>query len=506
MQTVNSFDQSSILIIDDEEDIRNGCQRILGKMGCQVHTEGCGEDGIRYLQKNKVSVILLDLMMPGIGGMEVLHHVQNLYSDVLVIILTGFATLETAVEAMKKGAYDFLSKPVMPDQLRIVMKRALEKQYLSEQADRLQKERQKTLADLGTEKSRIRGIVESLPNGIVVTDTSGQVVMMNPAFLEHLDLPRYQQPGSRINDYIADKGMIQLVETLSNGNSGKIADDKMTYEFCTKSKRFLMAHGRPVLDDAQKCQGVVVVLVDITAVRLLDRLKSEFVAKVSHELRSPLATIHEQLGLVLKNTSKGLSEGDHTMLGRAREKTRGLISLIGDLLDLSRIEVGVSGAVHQPVNITELLKNIVVFLSTRSESNQQTLTLHLSQHALPVPPIVADPLELESIFGNLITNAINYSPPGSAIEVVIAREDLFVVVSVKDNGFGIAESHQERIFEKFYRVKTDKTRRVTGTGLGLPIVKGLVDDLGGHISVRSVEDQGSVFTVKLPLSPSQMDD
>ncbi len=499
MQAANSSEQKSILIIDDEHDIREGCRRILEKMGCTVHTEPCGEDGLQYLSKNKkeVGVILLDLMMSGIGGMEVLHHVRNLYPDTLVIILTGFATLETAVEAMKKGAYDFLSKPVMPDQLRIVMKRALEKQHLIKQAADLKKERQKTLVDLDTEKSRIRGIIESLPNGIIVTDTSGQVVLMNPAFLEHLNLPRYQKPGSRVEDYLSDDGFIKLVERLSQGEIGVNSDDQTAYEFRTDAKRYLMAHGRPVLDDSKKCQGVVVVLVDITAVRLLDRLKSEFVAKVSHELRSPLATIHEQLNIVLKHSLNGEVTNDQQILTRAKEKTSGLISLIGDLLDLSRIEVGASGAVHKPVDIGTLLKNIVDFLSTRAESNRQNLILH--RYSGQLPPIIADPLELESIFGNLITNAINYSPAGSTIEVLVSKQNSFIVVSVKDNGFGIATKHLDKIFEKFYRVKTEKTRMVTGTGLGLPIVKGLVDDLGGKIIVESVEDQGTTFTVNLPL-------
>ena len=498
MRPVNLSDQNSILIIDDELDIREGCKRILEKMACTVNTESCGEDGLHFLQNNEVEVILLDLMMPGIDGMEVLHEVRQTYPDVLVIILTGFATLETAVNAMKKGAYDFLSKPVMPDQLRIVIKRALEKQHLTRQAAKLQLERQKTLADLDTEKSRIRGIVESLPNGIVVTDTTGRVVLMNPAFLEHLNLPRYQKPGSKLDDYISDSGIIQFVDNLSKSETDQSMTQQITYEFCTKAKRNIMVHGRPILDDLGNYQGVVLVLVDITAVKILDRLKSEFVAKVSHELRSPLATIHEQLNLVLKHSINSDTNKNQHILTRAKEKTSSLISLIGDLLDLSRIEVGASGAISEPVDLRKLVKNIVDFLSTRAESNQQKLSLHPCSERLP--EITADPLELESIFGNLITNAIIYSPPGSIIDVFISSEASFNVVSVKDNGFGIAESHLDKIFDKFYRIKTEKTRMITGTGLGLPIVKGLIDDLGGDISIKSTEGKGSTFTVRLPIS------
>jgi len=499
MEPVNLSEQKSILIIDDELDIREGCKRILEKMGCCVNTESCGEDGLGFLENNRVEVILLDFMMPGIDGMEVLHRVRNLYPDILVIILTGFATLDTAITAMKKGAYDFLSKPVMPDQLRIVIKRALEKHYLTQQATKLQLEREKTLADLDTEQSRIRGIVESLPNGLVVTDKTGKIVLMNPAFLEHLNLARYQKPGSRLDDYISDHGFMQFVNNLSKNDSDQNCEES-TYEFCTQAQRNLLVHGRPVLDDSKEYQGVVLVLVDITAVKILDRLKSEFVAKVSHELRSPLATIHEQLNMVLKHTIKNDSNNDQHILTRAKEKTSSLISLIGDLLDLSRIEVGASGAIAEEIDVNQLLLNIVDFLSTRAESNQQKLTLH--PYANQLPPLTADPLELESIFGNLITNAIIYSPPQTNIDVYITTEESFIVVSVKDNGFGIAEGHLNKIFDKFYRVKTDKTRMITGTGLGLPIVKGLVEDLNGNISIKSTEGKGSTFTVRIPVSKS----
>ena len=116
----------------------------------------------------------------------------------------------------------------------------------------------------------------------------------------------------------------------------------------------------------------------------------------------------------------------------------------------------------------------------------------------PLPSVKADPLALESIFGNLITNAINYTPEGGRIEVRIAPAGINVQVQVVDNGFGIESRHLDKIFERFYRVKTEKTRYITGTGLGLPIVKGLIDSLGGRISVESIPDRGTTFTVLLP--------
>jgi signal transduction histidine kinase len=217
---------------------------------------------------------------------------------------------------------------------------------------------------------------------------------------------------------------------------------------------------------------------------------------VSHELRSPLSTIHEQLAVVLGEMVDQVSSSGEHLLSRAKEKTQGLISLIGDLLDLSRIESGAVCEAHKPVALEELLANIIDFLNTRAAAKQQTLIL--TQPKDPLPSIKADPLALESIFGNLITNAINYTPEKGSVEVRISRAGINLQVQVIDNGLGMESRHLDRIFDRFYRVKTEKTRYITGTGLGLPIVKGLVDALGGIIRVESTPDEGSTFTVLLP--------
>jgi signal transduction histidine kinase len=231
--------------------------------------------------------------------------------------------------------------------------------------------------------------------------------------------------------------------------------------------------------------------------RVIDRLKSEFVAKVSHELRSPLSTIHEQLALVMNDMVGQLSQNDAHLLSRAKEKTQGLISMIGDLLDISRIEGGNICHEVKPVQLEDLLTSIVEFLAARAEVKDQALTLHKPDK--PLPPMNADPLALESIFGNLISNAINYTQEGGQIDVSVDMAGINIRVVVKDNGFGIEEKYLDKIFERFYRVKNDKTRYITGTGLGLPIVKGLVDSMNGVIQVESEPNRGSAFTVLLPV-------
>ena len=493
-------DVIQVLVVDDELNIREGTQRILSRVGFDVLKAATGMEALDLLEKQPIPIILLDLKMPGMDGMEVLKRIRQMDETILVIVITGFATVETAIEAMKEGAYDFIPKPFEPEQLRIVVNRAAEKLKLTREARNLERERNQTLADLNTEKSRIHTVVEYLPNGVGVVNASGQVVLMNPAFLRLLDLPPDTQVGKQIEEYIGDKKLCNLIREISHGRHVDY-EDIPPYELTVSDEKFIQARSRPVLGDRRQCLGAVVNLVDITNMKIIDRMKSEFVAKVSHELRSPLATIHEQLVHVLGDMVKESSSTDQNILMRAKEKTHGLISLIGDLLDLSRIEAGMVTQEPKRVQLEKLLRDIVDFMGDRAAEKNQNLMLELPEK--PLPPLTVDPLALESIFGNLITNALNYTQAGGEIRVKAELVGLSIQVSVIDNGFGIEARHLEKIFERFYRVKDENTRFITGTGLGLPIVKGLVDSLGGFINVESTPGSGSRFTVTLPVNREQ---
>jgi len=491
----NDVDAIRILVVDDERDIREGSERILKRIGFTVHIADRGDVALKVVKEVHPAIVLLDLKMPGMDGMEVLEHIRQMNEGILVIVITGYATVETAITAMKHGAYDFIPKPFEPDQLRIVVNRAAEKIRLTRDARKLEEEKTRTLSDLDTEKSRIRTIIESLPDGVLVTNASGKVVLINPSCKQLLHLDPDMGPGRQIEDYVPDETLSKLVMEISKGKHvdyGDIPD----HEFNLASDTYLRARAQPVLGERKECLGAVLNFVDISTMKVLDRLKSEFVAKVSHELRSPLSTIHEQLAMVIGDLVNSAPQQDHHILTRAKEKTQGMISLIGDLLDLSRIEEGI--ICHEPksIRLDDLLTNIVDFLSSRADASSQSLILNLPPQ--PLPEITADPLALESIFGNLITNAINYTQEGGRIRIGVDMAGINIRVKVEDNGFGMAEKHLDKIFDRFYRVKDDRTRYITGTGLGLPIVKGLVDSLGGIIEVESTPGEGSTFTVLLP--------
>lgn len=491
----DALDTIKILVVDDERDIRDGSQRILTKMGCEVLTADRGDKGLAFLETTSVALVLLDMKMPGMDGMEVLRRIRRDYPSTLVVVITGFATVETAIEAMKEGAYDFIPKPFEPDQLRIVVNRAWDNIRMRAETLRLAEERRRTLVDLDTEKSRVHTILESLPSGTAVTDNNGQVVLMNPAFKRHLGIAPDLPLGNPIKDYVSDPGLNKLVMDISRGRHVDF-DDIPVYEFSLPNNKHFMANGRPVLGEKNACLGAVISITDISTMKALDQLKSEFVAKVSHELRSPLSTIHEQLAVVINDMVEAVPENDKQILSRAKEKTFGLISLISDLLDLSRIEEGAICQDIRSLPVEALLKNIVDFLKARSDAKGQSLELELPE--TPLPEITADAIALESIFGNLITNAINYTPDGGSIKVKVDLAGINIRVQVIDNGYGIESKYLENIFDRFYRIKNEKTRYITGTGLGLPIVRELVSSMGGMVDLESTPGHGSTFTVLLP--------
>ena len=188
---------TNILVIDDEQIMRDGCSRILSKDGWSVICAENGEQGLEEIQSHpeKIDVILLDLMMPGMSGMEVLDQVRAIDPNLLVIVITGYATVESAVEAMKKGAYDFIPKPFTPDQLRIVVRRALERRALQKEAEFLRREREKSLRDIATEKSKVKTIINCMGDGVLVCDRDGCIVLSNPAASRMLKVLRNLSSG-----------------------------------------------------------------------------------------------------------------------------------------------------------------------------------------------------------------------------------------------------------------------------------------------------------------------
>ena len=490
-------DQANILVIDDEQIMREGCSRILSKDGWAVVSAENGKQGLEAIRTDpeKIDLILLDLMMPGMSGMEVLEQVRNIDPSLIVIVITGYATVESAVEAMKKGAYDFIPKPFTPDQLRIVVRRALERKSLQKEAEFLRRERERSLRDIATEKSKIKTIINCMGDGVLVCDRDSCVVLSNPAASRLLKVSESSLLGNLLPQCnlhpelskiiqeslsTTDKSYTSVSQELSLGESGEI---------------FLRAHTAPVRNDLGETLGSVTVLQDISHLKELDKMKSEFIAMVAHELRAPLAAVEQQLTVILNKMAGEVTAKQEQLLSRAKERTKGLLTLIKDLLDISKIEAGMMVQYKEPLSLQEVAQKVVDLMRTEAEAKK--LELQFSSPS-KLPLIGADRNSMEGIFTNLISNAIKYTPEAGKIWVTLSEEGGFVKATVSDTGIGIKKEDLPRIFDRFYRVKTAETRQIVGTGLGLSIVKSIVDAHLGSISVESEEGGGTTFTVLLP--------
>lgn len=489
-------DDVPVVVIDDERDIRDACQRILSRTGCRVAKAAEATAGLRLVDETEPWVVLLDLKMPGIGGLDLLPEIGRKHPDTLVIIITGYATVETAIEAMKRGAYDFIPKPFKPDELRITVGRAIEHRRLTDETLWLEQQRQQTLADLHTEQSRTHTIIRALPFGVMVTTPDGRVALANPALQDLLGLETPVEPGRAISEYCDDMNLLDMVEQICSEKAEPPDPDQWSQEFAPGPDRCLLVRGSRVRGEGDQCLGAVLVFADMTAYKLIDRLKSEFVAKVSHELRSPLSTILLQLTVLATEDQKPVTSQGQKMLLRAKERTQTLIDFVKELLDISRIESGDAWRELQDVSLADTLADTVDSLTTLAENRGHRLILELPERELP--SLKADPTALASVFNNLVANAINYSDDNGTITIRAEQEGRLLRVAVSDTGFGIEPEKLPYIFDNFYRVKNQKTRYVTGTGLGLPIVKSVVEGLGGRVEVDSVLGQGSTFTVWLP--------
>jgi two-component system phosphate regulon sensor histidine kinase PhoR len=432
-------------------------------------------------------------MMPGMSGMEVLGQVRTIDPNLLVIVITGYATVESAVEAMKKGAYDFIPKPFTPDQLRIVVRRALERRTLQKEADFLRSEREKSLRDIATEKSKVKTIINCMGDGVLVCDRDRCVVLSNPAASRMLKISE----SSLLGNFLPQCGLHpDLSKTIDESlQARETGYSSVSQELSIGEEIYLRAQTAPVKNDLGEIMGSVTVLEDISHLKELDKMKSEFIAMVAHELRAPIATVEQQLGVILNKMAGEVTEKQAELLARAKERTKGVLTLINDLLDLSKIEAGKMVQYKEPLSLQEVIQRVLEGIKDEADAKKIALEF------LPPPQtslIQADRNSMEGIFTNLISNAIKYTPDQGKVRMTLSEEGGFLKATISDTGIGIKKEDLPRIFDRFYRVKSAETRQIIGTGLGLSIVRSIVDAHLGSISVESEVGKGTTFTLLFP--------
>jgi len=473
-----------VLVVDDEDRIQKACHRLLTREGCEVALAGNGIKGLKMIEEAHFDIVLLDLMMPGMSGMDVLTGIKARHPDTVIIVITGYATLEHSIETMKKGAFDFLSKPFSPQELRVVISKAIE--FI------------RTLQDIASEKTRMRVMVNTLKEGVLTTDHQKSIVLANPAFLKMIGARTRSAVGRQVDEIVKNPRILEMIDQAlaqTSGHFSEITNELALIPEDGKEETIIGVRCFPFRDRLDRNLGAVTVFHDITALKKMDQLKSDFVSMVAHEIKSPLNSILMQLKVVLDGLAGDLTEKQTEMLQRSADKITSLAQLASELLDLSKIESGLINQDRETLNLGQLITEQVQFFREKADAKSLNLIRKPVSEDLKV---IANRTNIEEVLSNLISNAIRYTPSNGKIEVWADQTDDCVNLHVADTGLGIAKDEIDHIFDRFYRVKNEHTRFINGTGLGLAIVKSIVESHHGTIHVKSEPGKGSHFIVCLP--------
>ena len=369
-------EELKILVIDDEAGMRTGTIRTLKDFSVvlpdvhqtvtfKISEAADAETGLEMINNDQPHILLLDHKLPGMTGLELLEKLNGSKKDMLIIMITAYASIETAVQATKSGAYDFLAKPFTPSELRNMIEK-----------------------------------------------TASMIIFQRQA--------------------------------------KQLAEEKK-------------------------------------------RIRFEFISVLAHELKSPIAATQGYLNLVKDRVAGESVSAYDKMIDRSLVRLEGMKKLIFDLLDMTRIESHEKQRQFTQVDINEVTEMCVENVQTQADERNITIEHNIDKDLI----IFADRGEIEIILNNLISNAVKYNVDSGSVNINITRNDGKIIFTVSDTGIGMTEEECGKLFNDFVRIKNEKTKTISGSGLGLSVVKKLAQLYDGDASVSSVPDKGTTFTVEL---------
>jgi PAS domain S-box-containing protein len=351
-------------------------------------------------------------------------------------------------------------------------------------------------------RTEIRAIIDTSVDAIAFVQPDGTFDYVDNRFTEFFGIDESQITKRNWSEMIPMLGRIfkdpQVVYELLAGTA---VDETLELREIVTQRwpqfRELELQSRPVLTRRGRHLGRLYVFRDVTHEREVDRMKTQFVSMVSHELRTPLTSIKGFTEMILDEDFGEINEEQREFLGIVESNADRLISLVNDLLDISRIESGRVQLKRELVDVAEIMTIVVATMEHLIEEKQQKLEVGVDQ-GLPLVELDRD--RIIQVLTNLLSNAYKYTQAGGHIHLSVERTDGVVRFAVTDNGFGISEQDQQKLFTRFFRVDSELTREIGGTGLGLNIVKTIIEMHGGEVTLESELDVGSTFAFTIPLT------
>jgi signal transduction histidine kinase len=537
-----------ILIVDDEPQILQLCNEVLIQEGYQTQMADSGRGGIARLEAEPFDLLVVDIKMPDMDGLAVLRHGRDLDPDLTAVVITGYATLDRAIEALQAGARGFVLKPFNLDELVSAVDEALRQRQKDQEWLRLKAQMpimevsQALMKDGDVEAlaARLLEVTARQTNAqralLLLLDESAHWLYEAASFglaakaRSSLQVPAGQGIVGKAlqapQPLVLDVGSQAALESpwgtlLVKPDTGALAfvplrTRKKTVGMLGLSypagARKQTPFSRSSLSLLSILSGQIAIALEnarmyateqqrmaelaraLEQQRELDRLKNEFIRNVSHELRTPLAMILAYAELLASGTLGQVQAEQQGPLGIIWQRALVLRDLVENIITV--LDSQSHKSEWELFSLTELVSDALA--AFQALVDRAGLALH-SDIAEQVPQIRGDARHLRKVVDNLLANALKFTPTGGSITVSLSSSEEQVVLRVADTGIGIAPEHQERIFERFYQVNGSTQRRYGGSGLGLALIKEIVEAHGGMVTVDSRLGQGSTFEVWLPV-------
>lgn len=471
-----------------------------------------GENGVEERFSSTLGYSMLYIAIPVMQGgnvaailrlsepmLQIYKHTHMFYlqmgiASAIALMLIAIASLSIArkmskpISEMKNGAERIAGGDLG---FRLRIPDGEEVRGLALALNSMAKSLEDRILTITSQRNELDVILNGMSEGVLAIDAEEKIINMNPAAAALLDVPLENAKGIWIHDIVRNSSLQRFIQDTMDSDSMVEANFTLPGP---AGECHIDAKGKKLGTSKSASDGAIMVLYDVTRLKRLEIMRKEFVANVSHELRTPLTAIKGFVETIIQG-EYALDDDVRKFLEIVSTKTDRLCSIVDDLLTLSSIE-----REHEqkdikftPVKIKSVLEDAVRTCFTKAESGNIDLKIDCDE----ITEVTTNPDLLEQAISNLIDNAIKYSPAGKTVRIEAEEREDNLIISIIDEGIGIPVEHQQRIFERFYRVDKARSRKVGGTGLGLSIVKNICISLGAKVTVESKSGEGSTFRIVL---------
>lgn len=503
--------KGKIVVVDDERIVTSAFKTLLKVEGfSDAHFFNSPKDALTFLKDNQPDLVISDFLMPEMNGLEFLSEVKKFYPEVSKILLTGYADKENAIKAINEiGLYRYIEKPWNNDDLIINIKNGIERSYLLSELrqkiselEEAKKELEKyshnleqiveeRTADLKQSNAKLEGIFNYCADGIVIINEDGIIEQVNPACETLIGLVGEKLLMTSIDDYLFSK------KTFISKELHKLDESELLLrEFYIKNP--LSNTETPVeisfarINPDDEYKRFVGVIRDVTEQKKSDKLRDDFIATLTHDLRTPLLAAIQTLTFFLNGALGELDEKQKLLLATMQKSNEDLLGLVNALLEVYKYDADKLELTKTNFNMYNLVEQVYNELQPLAQTKEIEFKIECTNKDLTVN---ADRSEIRRVICNLCGNAINYTQNGGRVIITLKNEGNDLIFSVSDNGSGIPQEDIPNMFQRFSQGTSKK--RSTGTGLGLYLSRQIIESHGGKIWLESTLNKGSEFSFLL---------